>query len=790
MREPIVRSQRNGISVIDPQVNIITPLTKERCKEIMDIIEFAGRTCYQSEPKGDPEKFITNLIERGHESVLEHCTVTIEFVTDRACYDAETKVLTDKGWKYFKDVDIDDDKILTITDDGRLEYITAIDKIDNIYHGPMDRYKSTQVDLLVTPNHNMWLYDYDKRSKNSRIWKFIKSEDVKNMRYIFNKSSYGTEVDNCTRFEIPSVTRKCGPFDKKFPGHIFTGLNVNLFLELLGLWVTDGSVSYGTNGSGNETFITQSKQSVRSRIENLLSILQIDYSKNDHGFRLNSPALFDWLCENFIDGKNTRKTYYLKLPRWMFEKLGRLNLDCFLRGVFLGDGSGFTRKPNDRRLIGNGIQICTASKAFAEDLIELALKTCRCANIRTVPPRDRTFPNGHVSHCREQYVVSIHSSVFHLFVNNDKHRFSEYYDGHVYCLTLPKHHRLYVMRNGKACWCGNCTHEMVRHRVAAYSQESTRYVKYDEGVYIHPIEFVGAYDRYAIWMYECIHSHEKYNELREMGCQKQEARSVLNNSLKTTIVVTYNMREWRHVLKLRCAKTAHPHIKEIMIPVLHYFKFKFPGMFDDIEYDEEFYKKYMSRLNTLLKETFITDKPIKKVPAEPKSEKKCDDCTKDKCDCHTESNESNESDEKNDKLVLTEGECTFNELDPRIKELMKFHGTPMVVEETYITQLKMKGTYKYTATNSIIVRELTGCSTSFRLQTFNYMDTDGGEVLPYSEVRDTVYLTAKITVLLGTPITGVCQMALKRFEQILIDHDRKDLIPYLSKISFKSEDIC
>jgi hypothetical protein len=264
-----------------------------------------------------------------------------------------------------------------------------------------------------------------------------------------------------------------------------------------------------------------------------------------------------------------------------------------------------------------------------------------------------------------------------------------------------------------------------------------------------------------------------------------------------------------------------------MIPVLHYFKFKFPGMFDDIEYDEEFYKTYMPRLNTLLKETFITDLYLYKVkvnvpaeevkePVKNEPEKKCDDRTKDKCDCHTESKDEHTieedyntlydlfkryregiervavSDEKQDNvLVLKEGECTFKGLDPRIKKIMKFHGTVKDPRETttYIAQLKMKGTYKYTAINSIVVRELTECHTSFRLQTFNYMDTDGGDVLPYSEVRDTVYLTTKIAVPMNTPITGVCQTALKQFEQILIKHDRKDLIPYLSKITFKSSDI-
>lgn len=145
------------------------------------------------------------------------------------------------------------------------------------------------------------------------------------------------------------------------------------------------------------------------------------------------------------------------------------------------------------------------------------------------------------------------------------------------------------------------THELVRHRVAAYSQESTRYVKYDDSMkFIMPIEFVpfGTLDvseitdmkkKYDIWFNQCQSSALAYRELIKDGASPQTARSVLNNSLKTSIVVTFNLREWRHVLKMRCSVSAHPHIKEVMIPLLLYFRGKFPGIFDDIEYDEKFY---------------------------------------------------------------------------------------------------------------------------------------------------------------------------------------------------------
>ena len=77
-------------------------------------------------------------------------------------------------------------------------------------------------------------------------------------------------------------------------------------------------------------------------------------------------------------------------------------------------------------------------------------------------------------------------------------------------------------------------------------------------------------------------SERAYNQLIELGATPQEARTVLPNSLKTEIVMTYNIREWRHFFKLRCSKGAHPQMREIAIPLLKEFQKRIPVLFDDI----------------------------------------------------------------------------------------------------------------------------------------------------------------------------------------------------------------
>jgi len=130
------------------------------------------------------------------------------------------------------------------------------------------------------------------------------------------------------------------------------------------------------------------------------------------------------------------------------------------------------------------------------------------------------------------------------------------------------------------------SHEIVRHRLASYSQESTRYVNYNK----KDVEFIKpcfwnveeSLYNYNIWENFIKHSAEIYIKLIENGCSPQEARSVLPNSLKTELVMTCNLREWRHFLKLRCSKKAHPQMREIALKLLNELYKYAPIIFQDI----------------------------------------------------------------------------------------------------------------------------------------------------------------------------------------------------------------
>ena len=135
------------------------------------------------------------------------------------------------------------------------------------------------------------------------------------------------------------------------------------------------------------------------------------------------------------------------------------------------------------------------------------------------------------------------------------------------------------------------THEIVRHRIASYSQESTRYCNYtkdkfgNELTFIKPLFWNEGDTCYTLWKEQMASIEKGYFALIEAGATPEEARSILPNSLKTEIVVTMNMREWRHFLRLRGSKAAHPQIREIVRLLLPKFRELLPDLFEDITID-------------------------------------------------------------------------------------------------------------------------------------------------------------------------------------------------------------
>jgi thymidylate synthase (FAD) len=134
------------------------------------------------------------------------------------------------------------------------------------------------------------------------------------------------------------------------------------------------------------------------------------------------------------------------------------------------------------------------------------------------------------------------------------------------------------------------SHEIVRHRMASYAQESTRYCCYSQDKFNNELTFIKPCfwhqedAHYLTWLKIMLYAEKAYLQLIEHGAKPEEARSVLPNSFKTEIIMTMNLREWIHFFNLRYVGTTgkpHPQMKQVAGMILEEFKKYIPVVFDD-----------------------------------------------------------------------------------------------------------------------------------------------------------------------------------------------------------------
>lgn len=143
------------------------------------------------------------------------------------------------------------------------------------------------------------------------------------------------------------------------------------------------------------------------------------------------------------------------------------------------------------------------------------------------------------------------------------------------------------------------SHELVRHRLCSFTQESTRYCNYSKDKFGGHVTYIippwyqdtlvpGEYDSIPDhvdlatenWLSSLLYCEKSYFTLLDLGATPQEARSILPNALKTEIIVTANLREWKHIFAMRCASSAHPQMREIMVPLAEELCYLLPEIFE------------------------------------------------------------------------------------------------------------------------------------------------------------------------------------------------------------------
>ena len=144
--------------------------------------------------------------------------------------------------------------------------------------------------------------------------------------------------------------------------------------------------------------------------------------------------------------------------------------------------------------------------------------------------------------------------------------------------------------------------DLTRHRFASFSIESTRYCSYNKDKYGNEITFINTVyieneEMYNTWKDSMQNIEKNYIKMKELGASTDMVRELLPHSTAAEYTMTANIREWKHILELRTTSHVHPAIRQVLIPLLLYFKEEMPEIFDDVQYDTGFNKDYYAKLS-------------------------------------------------------------------------------------------------------------------------------------------------------------------------------------------------
>jgi thymidylate synthase ThyX len=572
--------------------------------DTQNLVEFAGKLCYRAWEPGlnpnvvrvrtDQEKYLQNILSQAHGSVLEHVSFSfvLHNVSRVCCYDDDTEVLTTDGWKPWPKVDGSEVFGTLNPATGELEYQEATEVFHADYEGPMYRVHSEQVDLLVTPNHRMWVQRHDTQAAKRGEQKFAvePAENLLHKRVKYQKAALWT---GCTPVSVTvpaTITTWRWRGKEVSRTHPAISFPVEAFARFLGYYLAEGSVDR------QMIVLSQRPGPVRDRMAEAVRAMGLRPYISDTGcggVRIWCTQLRKMLADL---GCSHEKSVPPMVQGWAPQ-----TVRAFLEAMIEGDGS--VHSTNGHTVI------YTSSREMADDLQVLAIKAGWSANVR-IDDRtglERVMPNGQrFRNLRPCYVVSLLTRRLTPLVNHGRHAAPsrylnatgyndgfEHYEGRVHCVKVPNG-LLFVRRNGKPVVSAN-THELVRHRPGtAISQESLRFVRLADIPFWFPdwaladpelmkraTTLLEQMEQFQGWMaghfgldVEGVPFHEKKHKTSFM-------RRFAPDGVATGLLWTANIRTLRHTIEARTDPGAEEEIRLVFGKIAELVRAEAPALFGD-----------------------------------------------------------------------------------------------------------------------------------------------------------------------------------------------------------------
>lgn len=355
------------------------------------------------------------------------------------CYSDDTEVLTENGWKLFKDISMDERLATLNRETHRLEYQYPSSKTKFWYDGMMIRRFGKHIDLLVTPNHNMWIRL--RRTRKNEVEKFGRWKKFK-FRKAFNlpkefyiKRNANWKGEEKKRFILPEYYNEWeSGFGKRSYYQPEIKIPMDDWLAFFGIWLAEGSLS-----SRNKCSVRVYQKKYKNVVRKIMEKMPFELHKfqQDNGltvFYFNSIQLGNYLSQ-------FGKSYEKYIPKWILD-LSSDKLRKLLYSFAVGDGAKRTKhnRKNNKMPFRS---ISSSSRRLIDNFQELLLKIGYAGQIT---PQS----NPHIGD-RQMWKLTINNYNLIPIVKNGE---SINYSGYVYCFEVPNH-LLFVRRNGKPCWCGN-----------------------------------------------------------------------------------------------------------------------------------------------------------------------------------------------------------------------------------------------------------------------------------------------------------------------------------------------
>jgi len=339
----------------------------------------------------------------------------------KGCYDDETEILTNQGWKYFKDLN-KTEKVATLNPETKeLEYQKPYEYVDAPYKGKMILFSNKKVNLLVTPNHRMYVKS-DKRIKKDYQIEIAENMYQKNRILKKNSKWNGRETKY---FHLPSVENKTRTVNN-------IKIKMDHWLAFLGIWIAEGHATKGYNGN-YDVVVTQKYGKTFNKMTTIMSKLPFNvqaYPKHKK-IVITSKQLWSYLKQF----GHARDKF---IPREILQLSSR-QLKIIYNSLMMGDGS------KDKR-IECGFRYHTSSKKLKDDFIELLLKIGLSGDCKK-------YILKHNNDNKDMYNIGINTFKNEPMLLSHQHKEIDY-NGRQHCVSVPNE-LLYVRRNGKPVWCGN-----------------------------------------------------------------------------------------------------------------------------------------------------------------------------------------------------------------------------------------------------------------------------------------------------------------------------------------------